>query len=102
MKNICKNLKKLYLSLHKIPSWIWLIPILLLATHVRLLYLTKADIWHDEGYTAAIIKQPLLTLSPPQLQMYIHHFITLSCIFGNYYLATQSFRLEALALHVAS
>lgn len=59
MKSIDKQLIKLNLFFHRIPSWVWLIPILLLATHVRLLYLTKADIWHDEGYTAAIIQQPL-------------------------------------------
>ena len=62
MKNICANLKNLHTFLHKIPGWVWLIPILILATHVRLLYLTKADIWHDEGYTAAIIKQPLIDI----------------------------------------
>ena len=59
MKSIDKQLIKLNLFFHRIPSWVWLIPILLLATHVRLLYLTKADIWHDEGYTAAIIQQPI-------------------------------------------
>ena len=59
MESIDKQLIKLNLFFHRIPSWVWLIPILLLATQVRLLYLTKADIWHDEGYTAAIIQQPL-------------------------------------------
>jgi hypothetical protein len=59
MKKIRIYLKKLYAFLHKMPGWIWLIPILILAVNVRLTYLTKADIWHDEGYTAAIIQQPI-------------------------------------------
>ena len=57
MKKIRIYLKKLYAFLRQMPGWIWLIPILILAVNVRLTYLTKADIWHDEGYTAAIIQR---------------------------------------------
>lgn len=106
MKNICKNLKKLYLSLHKIPSWIWLIPILLLATHVRLLYLTKADIWHDEGYTAAIIKQPLIDIISttttdvhPPFYYIIMHFWQL--LFGNSVTALRSFSVACGVMTIA-
>ncbi len=106
MKNICKNLKKLYLSLHKIPSWIWLIPILLLATHVRLLYLTKADIWHDEGYTAAIIKQPLIDIISttttdvhPPFYYIIMHFWQL--LFGNSVTALRSFSVACGVMAIA-
>ena len=106
MKNICKNLKKLYLSLHKIPSWIWLIPILLLATHVRLLYLTKADIWHDEGYTAAIIKQPLIDIISttttdvhPPFYYIIMHFWQL--LFGDSIISLRSFSVACGVMTIA-
>ena len=106
MKNICANLKKLYLSLHKIPSWIWLIPILLLAIHVRLLYLTKADIWHDEGYTATIINQPLIDIISttttdvhPPFYYIIMHFWQL--LFGNSVTALRSFSVVCGAMTVA-
>ena len=59
MKQTQSAAKRLASLCHKIPGWIYLIPILLLAVHARLLYLTKADIWHDEGYTAALVKQPI-------------------------------------------
>ena len=59
MKQTQSAAKRFASLCHKIPGWIYLIPILLLAVHARLLYLTKADIWHDEGYTAALVKQPI-------------------------------------------
>lgn len=59
MKQAQSAAKRFASLCHKIPGWIYLIPILLLAVHARLLYLTKADIWHDEGYTAALVKQPI-------------------------------------------
>ena len=106
MKNICKNLKKLYLSLHKIPSWIWLIPILLLATHVRLLYLTKADIWHDEGYTAATIKRPLIDIISttttdvhPPFYYIIMHFCQL--LFGDSIISLRSFSVACGVMTIA-
>lgn len=40
-------------------GWLYLVPIIGIAIYTRLIYLTKADIWHDEGYTAMLIKQPL-------------------------------------------
>ena len=106
MKNICANLKNLHAFLHKIPGWVWLIPILILATHVRLLYLTKADIWHDEGYTAAIIKQPLIDIISttttdvhPPFYYVIMHFWQL--LFGNSVTALRSFSVVCGTMTVA-
>lgn len=85
MKQTQSAAKRFASLCHKIPGWIYLIPILLLAVHARLLYLTKADIWHDEGYTAALVKQPIgdilsITITdvhPPlyYMIMYVWHLL---------------------------
>lgn len=36
---------------HPAPHWVYVIAILLLAFIVRLVFLTKASIWHDEGFS---------------------------------------------------
>lgn len=96
MENIYKFLTKVGAFFHKMPGWVWLIPILLLATHVRLIYVTKADIWHDEGYTAAIIQQPIndiiaittTDVHPPLYYLLMHIW---QLIFGNLAAALRGF-----------
>ena len=106
MKKLRIYLKKLYAFLHKMPGWIWLIPILILAVNVRLTYLTKADIWHDEGYTAAIIQQPIreiITITttdvhPPLYYVIMHVW---QSIFGNSVASFRGFSVTCGVLTIA-
>lgn len=106
MKKIRIYLKKLYAFLHKMPGWIWLIPILILAVNVRLTYLTKADIWHDEGYTAAIIQQPIgeiiaittTDVHPPLYYVIMHVW---QLIFGNSVASLRGFSVTCGVLTIA-
>ena len=106
MKNTRASLKNLHAFLHKIPGWVWLIPILILAISARAAQLTKADIWHDEGYTATIIKQPLIDIISttttdvhPPFYYIIMHFWQL--LFGNSVTALRSFSVVCGAMTVA-
>ena len=106
MKNICANLKNLHAFLHKIPGWVCLIPILILAISARATQLTKADIWHDEGYTAAIIKQPLIDIIyttttdvHPPFYYIIMHFWQL--LFGDSIISLRSFSAACGVITIA-
>jgi mannosyltransferase len=106
MEKIRIYLKKLYAFLHQMPGWVWLIPILILAINVRLTYLTKADIWHDEGYTAAIIQQPIREIiaitttdvHPPLYYVIMHVW---QSIFGNSVASLRGFSVTCGVLTIA-
>ena len=57
MKNISSFLRDLTKRLIAIPRRWYLVAILAVGAVVRLLHITKADIWHDEGYTMMLIAQ---------------------------------------------
>ena len=106
MKNTRTSLKNLHAFLHKIPGWVWLIPILILAISARAAQLTKADIWHDEGYTAAIIKQPLIDIISttttdvhPPFYYIIMHFWQL--LFGDSIISLRSFSVACGVMTIA-
>ena len=106
MKNTRASLKNLHAFLHKIPGWVWLIPILILAISARAAQLTKADIWHDEGYTAAIIKQPLIDIISttttdvhPPFYYIIMHFCQL--LFGDSIISLRSFSVACGVMTIA-
>jgi len=78
----------------------YLLGIVLIATILRLLTITKADIWHDEGYSAMIISFPpaeiighaVRDFHPPLYALMLHWW---SLLFGTSELALRSLSLVA-------
>lgn len=67
-------------KLRAIPGWIWIAPIILLGLYIRLQFLTKASLWHDEAFTATlaqlspgdIIRVSASDVHPPLYHLVLH------------------------------
>lgn len=92
------HMKNLLSRLTALPYTWYLIGIALIATILRSLSITKADIWHDEGYTAMMTAHPPLEIirlavqdfHPPLYALAVHAW---SALFGTSELALRSLSL---------
>lgn len=80
----------------RIPAWIYITILVTLGTLVRFINITKASIWHDEGYTMMLAPMPVLEIlertardvHPPLYYIVLHGWMEL---FGTSELAARSF-----------
>lgn len=90
-----KKTTNILMQLSRIPTRWFILSILLLGSLVRFIFITSADIWHDEGYTmmlikfnpAEIIERTARDVHPPLYYLTAH---TWQLLFGNSELAIRS------------
>ncbi len=80
------------------PTHFYILVLVILAVAVRLISITKASIWHDEGYTMMLIKDDVLGIiertardvHPPLYYIFAHYW---GYLFGDSEFAIRSFSL---------
>lgn len=98
MANFKKNTIQTFKHLKLIPSWIYLVAILIIGFALRFFNITKASIWHDEGYTAMlinlspaeIIKTTITDVHPPLYYLILHWW---QDFFGSSLVSLRSFSM---------
>lgn len=56
------KLRSITKQIVSLPKWVYLSIILLIGAIARLIHITKADIWHDEGYTMMLIPHNMIDI----------------------------------------